>query len=469
MAISSIFAIPEEITVHLGVPSDNGVQNVRVPFAYYIKNVASSEIYPTWPESAIRANIYAQISFAMNRIVTEHYRANGYDFDITNSTQYDQSFVYGRDVFENISQIVDEIFNSYVVRSGDAIPLFARYCNGTTSTCPGGLSQWGSVSLAKEGFTPYRILNSYYGDVSIIDNAPVANVTESYPGAALRVGSYGDDVKRVQISLNRISKNYSAIPKIAYPDGVFDEPTEAAVKEFQRIFNLTPDGVVGRATWYKIISVVVGIKRLSELDSEALPMSLLNNQFITELKVGSRGDGVTLLQYYLAFIAEFNDFIPLINADGVFGADTQRAVEAFQQSVGLPITGVVDEITWNALYSSFITKYDALPQELKTSQSAPYPGEILAEGDSGEMVSTLQKYLSFISRTYPSIPAPEVSGYFDAATERAVIAYQNEFGLPPRGVVNYNTWTSIAELYRDLYEGEKKDFGQNPGYNIDRD
>ena len=250
---------------------------------------------------------------------------------------------------------------------------------------------------------------------------------------------------------------------------MFDEPTEAAVKEFQRIFNLTPDGVVGRATWYKIISVVVGIKRLSELDSEALPMSLLNNQFITELKVGSRGDGVTLLQYYLAFIAEFNDFIPLINADGVFGADTQRAVEAFQQSVGLPITGVVDEITWNALYSSFITKYDALPQELKTSQSAPYPGEILAEGDSGEMVSTLQKYLSFISRTYPSIPAPEVSGYFDAATERAVIAYQNEFGLPPRGVVNYNTWTSIAELYRDLYEGEKKDFGQNPGYNIDRD
>ncbi|MEE1047981.1 MAG: SpoIID/LytB domain-containing protein [Clostridia bacterium] len=198
------FTIPENIVVHLGAPDDASAQNVTVPFAQYIKNVASSEIYPTWPESAIRANIYAQISFALNRIFTEHYRARGYNFDITNTTQFDQSYVNGRDIFENISKIVDDIFNDYIVRSGDITPLFARYCNGTTSTCPGGLSQWGSVSLAEEGYTPYRILSGYYGDISIVENAPVGGTVQSYPGTPLRIGSTGDAVKRLQISLNRI-------------------------------------------------------------------------------------------------------------------------------------------------------------------------------------------------------------------------------------------------------------------------
>lgn len=459
-------SIPENIVVHLGAPDDPTAQNVTVPFNQYIKNVASSEIYPTWPENAIRANIYAQISFALNRLFTEHYRAQGYDFDITNSTQYDQAFVYGRDFFENISRIVDDIFNDYIVRSGDITPLFARYCDGRNSSCPGGLSQWGTVSLAEEGYTPYRILSSYYGDISLVENAPVGGVIESYPGTPLRIGSTGDAVKRLQISLNRIGKNYPAIPKIAFPDGIFDVQTENAVKEFQRIFNLTQDGIVGKATWYKVAQIFTGVKRLSELNAEAIAPSIVNQQFKTELRPGDTGSNIQVLQLYLNFISEFNNFIPSVDADGFYGEKTAQSVRAFQQSVGLPQTGIVDEATWNAIYSSYITKYNSLPLEFRTSPAAPYPGDFLTVGSSGEAVSTLQRYLAKISEVYPSIPTVAVTGYFGPETQEAVLAYEREFGFTPRGFVNLILWNSIAGLYSDLVQGEEKSFGQNPGYTL---
>ena len=458
------FTIPENIVVHLGAPDDASAQNVTVPFAQYIKNVASSEIYPTWPESAIRANIYAQISFALNRIFTEHYRARGYNFDITNTTQFDQSYVNGRDIFENISKIVDDIFNDYIVRSGDITPLFARYCNGTTSTCPGGLSQWGSVSLAEEGYTPYRILSGYYGDISIVENAPVGGTVQSYPGTPLRIGSTGDAVKRLQISLNRIGKNYPAIPKIAFPDGIFDVQTENAEKKFQEIFNLTQDGIVGKATWYKIAQIFTGVKRLSELNSEIISPSVVNQQFKSDLRPGDTGMEVRVVQLYLNFISEFNNFIPSVEADGYYVEKTALAVRAFQQSVGLAQTGITDEATWNAIYSSYITKYNSLPEEFRTSPSAPYPGEILNVGSSGEAVSTLQRYLAKIAEVYPSVPSVPISGYYGAETRDAVLAYEREFGLPERGFVNLIVWNSIADLYSDLVQGEEKSFGQNPGY-----
>ena len=460
------FSIPENITVHLGTPDDTTAGNVTVPFSQYVKNVASSEIYPTWPENAIRANMYAQISFALNRIFTGYYRVRGYDFDITNQTQYDQAFVYGRDIFENISKIADELFNDYIVRSGDLTPLFARYCNGTTSTCPGGLSQWGSVDLANQGFTPYRILKSYYGDISIVENAPVADLGETYPGTSLRIGSTGDDVKRLQIILNRISKNYPAIPKIAYPDGIFDVPTERAVRKFQEIFNLTQDGIVGKATWYKIEYIFAGIKRLSELDAEAINPETVNNQFKEVIDEGSTGREVRSLQYFLNFIAEFNDFIPKVTIDGIYGPATTEAVRAFQQSVGLPQTGVVNEATWNALFSSYRTKYDSLPPEYRISGIAPYPGEILRLGLNGAEVSELQRYLSTISDTYSSVPKVAITGYFGEDTQDAVLAYEREFGLPERGYVDATVWQSIASLYSDLSQGEEKSFGQNPGYTV---
>lgn len=210
--------IPKFITVHLGRP-DQPAENIRVSFADYIKNVASSEIYPTWPESAIRANILAQISYALNRIYTEYYPSRGYDFDITSSTQYDQKFIPNRDIFENISQIVDDIFNDYVVRQGSVQPYFTQYCSGTTTTCE-GLSQWGTVALAEEGLVPYEILQRYYGDdINIVFNAPVAGIERSYPGAPLRLGSAGEDVRIIQRQLNRIADNYPAIPRLSVIDG----------------------------------------------------------------------------------------------------------------------------------------------------------------------------------------------------------------------------------------------------------
>ena len=238
--------IPETITVHLGRP-DSNARNVTVPFPDYIKNVASSEIYSTWPENAIRANMYAQISFALNRVYTEWYRSQGYDFDITNSTAFDQAYVHDRDIFDNISRIADELFTDYLVRPGSVEPLFAQYCNGTTVTCE-GLSQWGTVPLAEQGMTPYEILTHFYGDnLNIVRDAPVAPNIGTYPGTALRLGDTGDDVRTVQLRLNRISSNYPLIPKIYPVDGIFSRSTEDAVKVFQQTFGLTPDGIVRRA------------------------------------------------------------------------------------------------------------------------------------------------------------------------------------------------------------------------------
>lgn len=227
--------IPETITVHLGAP-DSAAQNVVVPFVDYIKNVASSEIYPTWPENALRANIYAIISYALNRIYTEWYRSRGYDFDITNTTRYDQAFVPDKDIFENINDIVDEIFDEYVVREGSIQPLFTQFCNGTTSTCA-GLSQWGTVSLAEQGLSPLEILKSFYGDdILILTDTPVTSVGESYPGEPLRPGDDSNSVKVIQTELNRIAQNYPAIPKIRLENGFYGVDTEDAVRAFQRIF-----------------------------------------------------------------------------------------------------------------------------------------------------------------------------------------------------------------------------------------
>ena len=205
--------IPEYITVHLGSPQSNA-RNVTVPFREYIANVASSEIFPTWPEAALRANILAQISFALNRIYTEFYRSRGYDFDITNSIANDQSFVDGREIFDNINEITGDIFDNYLVRQGFVEPLFATYCDGVEVTCP-GLSQWGSVTLAERGLTPYAILQNYYGDdISIVVDAPIRGITATAPRRNLNLGSTGNDVAFVQLRLNRISNNFPSIPKI---------------------------------------------------------------------------------------------------------------------------------------------------------------------------------------------------------------------------------------------------------------
>ena len=310
--------IHEYITVHLGAPDDATAPNVTVPFIDYVKNVASSEIYPTWPESSLRANMYAQISFALNRVFSEWYRSRGYDFDITSTTQYDQKYIDGRDIYESVSRIADDIFNDYIVREGTVQPLFARYCNGTTVRCD-GLSQWGSVSLAEEGLVPYEILQYYYGDdISLVFNAPTEQNLPSYPGYPLRLGSFGEDVRTVKRQLNRIARNYPAISPRLNEDGVFDVNTEEAVKSFQRIFNLTPDGVVGKGTWYRIKSIYNAVKGIAELQSEGLTLSEVDRIFPEVLREGDTGIGVRTVQYFLSVIAYFDDRIPTPSFNGDF-------------------------------------------------------------------------------------------------------------------------------------------------------
>ncbi len=452
--------IPETITVHLGAPSAE-TENITLPFPEYIKNVASSEIYPTWPESAIRANIYAQISYALNRVYTEWYPSQGYNFDITNTTRYDQAFVPNRNIFENISRIVDEIFNSYVIQEGSIEPYFTQYCNGTTSTCE-GLSQWGTVPLAESGLSPFEILQNYYGDdIAIVENAPVQAAGPSYPGQPLRLGEAGNEVRFKQVQLNRISRNYPAIPKINPVDGIFGQETEAAVKEFQRIFNLTPDGIIGPATWYKIVRIYNGVKRLSELDSEGISAEEISKEFPGVLQSGDTGLNVRNLQYFLAVVGEFYDTVPRIEITGVYDTPTQAAVRAFQQTVGLPADGIVGIDTWQELYRTYrgiIATTDSLEGGV-----AVYPGFVLRQGTQDDAVSTLQEYLTYISDTYPEIPAVPVTGVFGNQTAASVEAFQRTFGLEVNGVVGPATWNSIASLYADLRNGNNKRAEQHSG------
>lgn len=454
--------IPSTITVHLGRP-DSPAQNITVSFPDYIKNVASSEIYPTWPESAIRANIYAQISFALNRVYTEWYRSQGYDFDITNSTAYDQSFVNGRSVFENISQIVDEIFNNYVSRQGAVEPLFTAYCDGRNVYCD-GLRQWETVELANQGMNPYEILQYFYGDDIDIVTAPVRVNAPSYPGIALRMGDGGSDVQAMQVRLNRISRNYPAIPKIANPNGVFAKDTEDAVRSFQEIFNLTPDGIIGKETWYRIAYIYTSVKRLSELNSEGIPLADISTQYPSQLSAGDTGDYVRIIQYYLSVIAEFYDTVPPISVTGVFDDQTVRAVKAFQQTYGLEQDGIVGRQTWNDIYRAY--RGIVTDQNLLSDGAALYPGLTLQLGSTGEYVRLLQEYLNVISDTYTSIPKVTVDGIFGAGTDAAVRAAQTQLGLTPNGVVGAVTWAAIANEYDTLYFGSQRGAGQFGGSTV---
>ncbi len=438
--------IPENITVHLGAPNSDA-QNVTVPFIQYIKNVASSEIYPTWPENALRANIYAIISFVLNRVYTEYYRSRGYDFDITNTTQFDQAFKPDRDIFENIGYIVDEIFNDYIVRQGNVEPLFASFCNGTTSTC-NGLSQWGTVNLAEQGLTPFEILQNYYGNnIGLVNDAPVGFTEESYPGVPLKVGDSGNNVKIIQTELNRISQNYPAIPKIENENGIFGIDTEAAVEKFQEIFNLQKSGQVDKATWYKIKQYYNGVKALSDLTSEGISVAEATIPFDTQISEGSSGIPVTTVQYYLSIIAYFNGALEPVPRSNYFGPETVAAVERFQEFYGLDVTGIVDNETWNTISRVYTETVASLPEGYQGTNAKLYPGYFLTPDMRNDNVKDLQTYLLLISQNIPEIPAVSVTGYYGDQTENAVRTFQELFSLPVSGSVGPATWATIANQY----------------------
>lgn len=452
---SNLPVIPERIVVHLGTPNSNA-QNVSVTFPDYIKNVASSEIFPTWPEAALRANIYSQISFALNRVYVEWYRSRGYDFDITNSTQYDQAFVYGRDIFANISSIVDEIFNNYIVRRGSVEPLFAMFCNGTTVTC-NGLSQWGTVPLANRGYTPYEILQHYYGnDIDIVYNAPISANIASYPGAPFGFGSSGNEVRTIQVELNRIARNYPAIPKIYPANGIFGESTTEAVTTFQRVFDLPASGIVNKATWYKLKFIYTAVKGLSELAGEGLTAEEVAEPWGESLKLGDYGQKVRALQYYLNVIAYFNPELPSVKSDGVFNSATENQVRAFERFYGLNPDGIVDFRTWLLINDIYADILRGLPEGYEGAAAELYPGYNLTPGMRNSDVREFQTYLRVIGQNIAQIPVIEATGYFGPETERAVLIFQRLYGLEPTGFVGSPTWDAAAREYNYIMFGTER-------------
>lgn len=436
--------IPTEIVVHLGKP-DEAARNISLPFTDYIKNVASSEIYPTWPDSAIEANILAEISFALNRIYNEWYPSKGYTFDITSLPSYDQTFVEDRQIFDKISRKVDEIFNNYIYRKGQIQPLNAIYCDGRNTTCD-GLSQWGSVSLAKQNKTPIEILRYYYGnDVEIFENAPTGELIGAYPGYPIKLGNVGDKVKVIQRELNRISNNYPAIPKIPKINGVFGVYTENSVKKFQEIFNLNQTGIVDYATWYKIKYIYNAVKHVNDIYSEGIIEKEEIFDYGNKLKYSDTGLGVKVLHYVLQVISYFDDDLPSLRVNGVYNDDTKTMVLNFQNKYNLEATGEVDATTWNKIMEVYEKTIKSIPEEYREYEDELFQGRVLALGMDGEDVKIIQRYLLKICQKFKNIPGVRVSGIFDDIMEKSVMKIQSLSSEPITGVIDPVTWYSIVE------------------------
>ncbi|MDR0287866.1 MAG: peptidoglycan-binding protein [Clostridiales bacterium] len=443
--------IPEYITVHLGRYTDTSARNVRVPFPFYVKNVTSSEIYPTWPEASLEANIRAIINFALNRVYTEWYRSRNYNFDITSSTTTDMYYVDGRDIFTNISYIVDSVMGEYLRRPNHNEPFFTEFCNGTTATCP-GMSQWGTVTLAERGFTPIQILRYYYPNDLSIYTAPIAAITESYPGIPLSVGTQGPDVELMQKYLNRIRQVYSAIPNIPYPNAIYGTDTANAVRTFQQVFDLPQTGIIDRATWNKISFYYVSITKLAELTSEGDRIVTGTIPPNVTINIGASGGLVSRLQFMLDYIAQFYSEVPELRQDGAFGTNTRNAVIAFQNRFGLTPDGIVGPMTWAKLYEVYNDVIGTLPPILPPPPTVnpPFPGTPLTVGSRGENVLLMQRYLNRLSTFYPSIPRLTEDGIFGPATQNAVIAFQRLFGLTQDGIIGRATWDAIVTQYDDV-------------------
>lgn len=451
--------IPTNITVHLGRP-DRNAENVTVPFLYYLKNCASSEIYPTWPYEALKANIWAQMSLVLNRIYTEWYPSKGYDFDITNSTAFDQAFVKNRNIYDTISNVVDEVFGEYIQKLNYMEPYYAEYCDGKIAQCP-GMKQWGTLDLANRGYSAIRILRYYYGDdINIRETNNIQDIKSSYPGTPLRTGSTGQQVAQIQEQLNAIAINYPNITPIFPVNGTFGASTEAAVRVFQRQFNLGVDGVVGKATWYRISYIYAAVRKLAELKSIGQIQGLYSGEWPgIVLREGSKGVDVQLLQYYLSCISLFYKEIPQVSIDGRYGQILDQAVTAFQRRFGLIQDGIVGEATWNRIYAI----YSSIDQEIVPEDTpAPYPGYPLQQGASGDSVLVIQNALNTVSSQFGVIPVVVVDGLFGNGTKEAVIAFQRQFDLAPDGIVGIATWDLLLQTANNIDQGDEPSSGLPP-------
>lgn len=437
--------VPNNITVHLGAP-DESAKNVTIPFTDYISNVASSEIYPTWPKEAIIANIYTVISFAMNRIYNEWYRSKGYNFDITSLPTYDQTYIENRSTYENIDNIVDDIFNNYVVKKNQIQPYFTRYCDGRITTCD-GLSQWGTVSLANQGKNFLEILKYYYGnDIEIKYNAVVGDNTGAFPGYNISLGSAGNPVLAIQRDLRRIRQNYPAIPNIYNTVGIYDQETVDAVKKFQEIFSLPITGIVDKATWYKIKYVYTSVKKLSDLYSEGITEEEATFLYTDRLDYGDTGIEVEYVHYYLDAIAFLDKDIPRLPTNSIYGNNTITMVKAFQEKYKLPVTGVFTYSDWIVLTDAYDSILKSFPKEYQEYVNELYPDYFLTRGMTGNDVKRFQKFLLAICKYDKSIPGVIVNGNFDELTEKSVLKLQEDYGFDINGIVGPLLWKKVVEL-----------------------
>ena len=437
--------VPNTITVHLGAP-DDAVRDITVPFTDYISNVASSEIYPTWPRSALVANIYAIISFAMNRIYNEWYRSKGYNFDITSSPLYDQTYIENRATYEIVDDIVGEIFDNYVIKGNQIQPYFTRYCDGRVTTCE-GLSQWGSVSLANQGKTPLQILQYYYGnDIEIKYNAQVGDNIPGFPGYDIGLGYAGNPVLAIQRDLRRIRQNYPAIPNISDTLGIYEQETENAVKKFQEIFSLPITGIVDKATWYKIKYVYTSVKKLSDLYSEGLTEEEATFLYTDKLDYGDTGIEVEYIHYFLDAIAFLDKDIPRLPTNSIYNNNTITMVKAFQEKYNLPVTGIFTYTDWTVLKNAYRNILKSFPKEYQDYVNELYPDYFLVRGMTGNDVKRFQRFLLAICRYDKSIPGVRVNGIFDELTEQSVKKLQEDYDFDINGVVGPLLWKKVVEL-----------------------
>ena len=442
--------VPKEITVHLGAP-DSAAKNITVSFPEYIKNVASNEIYPSWPTDAIKANVLAQISYALNRVYNEWYPSQGYNFDITSIPAYDQTFKEDSQFFETISQIVDDIFNNYIVKENQVQPLFATYCDGVNTTCE-GLSQWGSVNLAKQGLSPTEILKKYYGNnIEIVYNAPVTPNIPSYPGFPFRLGSAGNYIRQLKIQLNRISNNYPAIPKIEEENIFFTTDMEESVKKFQEIFDLPITGEVDKGTWYEVKYLYNAVKKVADLTGEGINIEEVEFPYGDTLELGESGPYIRALNYLLNFMSYFNTNIPKLNLTGEnFTEDTKEMVMSFQTAYEKEATGIVNRETWNDLVTAYNQIKVEIPSEYLYYEDKLYPGIFLSKGMTGDDIENLQKFLYNICDKTHQIPGVRINSTFDDLTEESIKFIQKKYNLPVNGIVGTATWNKIISLSESL-------------------
>lgn len=440
--------IPSSIVIHLGHP-DEAAKNMTVSFIEYIKNVASSEIYPTWPEAALRANILVQITFVLNRVYNEWYPSKGYVFDITNHTGFDQKFIENREIFDNISKIVDEIFNNYIIKDDHIQPFFTEYCDGKQTQCK-GLSQWGTVTLAENGKVPIEILRFYYGDdIHIITDAEVSVAIATYPGIPLKLGDMNEHIRVLKRQLNRIAQNYPALPIFEPIHEYYDIIMEQTIRKFQEIFNLNSTGIVDKSTWYKIKYLYTSVKKLSELYTEGISLEDTLLKYDLTVKVGEEGERIRGLHYFLSVIAYFDDNIPILKLDSIYNENTKTMVIAFQNEYGLPGTGEVDTATWHKLNEVYQTVLHSLPEDVLAYKDEIYPGRFLSLGMRGDDVIALKTMLATMAHIDKDFPKVEISDCYDSATERAIKYIQEKIHREVTGVTGPLEWREVVKLSKE--------------------